>query len=268
MSVLVSRIKKFVNRPIGYGTVLSILVGTLLMTGLFWKSQSPELQKYSDLMAALSELKYFDARVDRHIEAATHFGALDTASLMVDISVLREVGRSVSDLLLEMQSENYPLVDTLSGSFEQNLSLRLNRVPRVIYSRIQTRMKLDSLIQNWTLQQAQAPSGTQRQLILARLDTLYALRRVDPSMLNYQVQPNRVGSPEILALYEDCLRQIQQLKELNRPRLQVQADDMIQQSRRQLQNVISSKSLIHQGFYLLSLLFILIVLVLVVRVSR
>jgi len=262
------RIKKFANRPIGYGTALVILLCTLLMTVLFWKSQTPQMQRYSDLIGALSELKYFDARVDRHLEIAYHLGVVDIASLSLDLAALREIGRSVNDLALEIQITDHALEDSLLSLLEQHLIWRTNRVPRLVQARAQMREHLDSLIQKWLAESAVLPAGEKRLKAIARVDSLLSLRHVQAFSQIPALSLHSSEDSEIFALWEECQGQTRMIREISQPKLQMLADDLIQRCRIQLRAAIAAKAQLHQGFYLLSILFFLIVLVLIVRVQR
>jgi|GEM_PF-4583758 len=249
-------LRHLLSRPIGYGTVLTILVVTLLMTALFWKSQSPEVQEYSNLIVALSEFKYFDSKLDRDLELVRNLQPVDPDVVLANISVLRELGRNLV-LSLDPDGRTVPWPElATTQNFEREYSMRYYRAERVIRDREILRRQIDTAR---ALLLDSLKRGNLR--IVGTLDTLWRLG----SGIGLNICDSTSPIKMICAANN---QQLTLLNELRNPSLQVTIDEMIHQFKNRLHTALLEKERIHQSFYLLSILTLLVVVALIVRIPR
>lgn len=250
------RIRRFVNRPIGYGTVVGILLVTLVMTGLFWKVQSPEAQQYAAMSLSLSEFKFFDAKLDGILESSQGLGAVDTMGLLVSTSVLRELGRGVSVAVSDELARGGWAPDSLSGELDRALNVKLMRAERVLRERIKFAQAMDSL-QGLLLDSLARGSRT----ALPSLQAILQIRNgvnLDPSYV-----------PESLRdLVRTNQRQLMAIQDLRKQSVQVVIDEIIERYQSRMHSIIENRDRVNQVFYFLSILTLLAVLVLIVRIPR
>jgi len=253
--VPVQQLRKLLNRPVGYGTILTMLVATLLMTSLFWKSQTPEIQVYTEAINNLVELKYFDMRMERELEAVRQFGMPDLQNFRSAITVLRDLGQEYGSLSLENGASSGS-IDSLSIQLERQLFTRIGLAERLMSSRILMRAHVDSLQSAWTLQLSQGQRG-----VYGKLDTLQRLRAGE-----VLVPPQ--DSTEFNQLLVINQRQQAAFQLSRESQVQLLADELIARYRLLSHDLLLSKERVTRAFYILSLLSLIVVMILAARMKK
>lgn len=261
------RFKSLMNRPIGYGTVAAMLIGTLLMTVLFWKAQNPILEDRNQLILELTEFKYYGSRLELHLIQAQRFGSVDTLAFMTNLNIVRDMGRRIGNRFMDIRASGEEIPDTLLTSLDQAVMIHLNRMEFLLMLREQTRRKLDSLFVKSCQQMEVSRDRHERQQWHQIVKGIRNLR-MGNSVEAWDGDSSFVAWSQLQQLQQDCLNQQKALQELRLPRISVLVEDLIFSLNQKNKETLREKAYIHQGFYLLSLLFLLIVLVQVVRVPR
>jgi len=250
------KLRNLLNRPVGYGTVLTILVATLLMTTLFWKAQTPQMQAYTDAVNNLVELKYFDMRMERELEAARQFGIPDLQAFRAAVTVLRDLGQEYGSLSVDVKTLGYP-VDSMSQALESELFRRISLAENLVSNRLLLRTRLDSLQTSWTLQLSQG-----KREIFGKLDTLQRVRA--GAILVAPAQDTSLWA----VLLATNQRQQTAFQDNRESKVQLLSDDLISSYRMKSHELLLSKERVTQAFYILSMLSILVVLVLAARMKK
>lgn len=251
-----TRVRNFLHRPLGYGTVLGILIVTGVMTALFWKTQSPEVQEYAGMSLTLTELKYYDAKLDAAMENARILGVVDTMEILLASSVLRELGNGVSNAITDRVVRGGWVPDSLSGELDRQLLVRLLRTRVLVRERVLFARVVDS-VQNAYLDSLQAG----RKSVRTKLDAIMRIRQgadVSPAATTQSLEN----------ILETNHRQLIALQDLRRTSMQSVVDEMILQYQERMTKISRAKEIVNVIFYMLSIMTVLAVLVLLVRLRR
>ena len=168
MRSILRKLRYILNRPVGYGTGFSILIGTMLMTLLFWKAQSLEVVSHADMISALSELKYFDARLDRHLAVASQYGELNYNAITVDNYALWALVNSIATIKSESQAQSNNINMEMPGFLQTHLSQKL----QFIDESKQFKKQKDSLFVQWGEDLVNENSPFKRKAIKAKINDL------------------------------------------------------------------------------------------------
>jgi hypothetical protein len=253
------RIQRFLKRPISYRTVSGILVVTVVSTLLFWKAQSMEAQNTSIIILNLSEFKYFDARLDRHLEAAKGLQPLDTSQVLSTLSVLQDLGRNLEEnTILQIERGGW-VPDSLLAAVGRELNARLMLSRVLIRDRAILVAKVDSL--RSVLQDSLSQTKKVSPFMQAQIDSLWKIR------LGW-TPPLSNANSEIQGLIVVAAQQNSAFKNLRQQKLQLLLDDLIRAYQEEMRKNLAEKDRINGAFYLLSLIALLVVVVLLVRIRR
>ncbi|HSQ42180.1 MAG TPA: hypothetical protein VLM37_07885, partial [Fibrobacteraceae bacterium] len=89
---------------------VTALLAIAMSTSLYWKSNSTEFLELSQIIHQLAEFKYFDARLDRQLQAARDFNLPDAAEANFSMAVLHDYGLGYETLTTERRASSlwYP----------------------------------------------------------------------------------------------------------------------------------------------------------------
>ncbi len=91
-----NKIRPLFRRRIQTPWVLAVLLVTLFLTGLFYYSQNQQIIVYSSYADTLTDYKYQEMRLRRSIARLREDGGKDSASIISQTMVLREMAVSLS----------------------------------------------------------------------------------------------------------------------------------------------------------------------------
>lgn len=251
-----TRVKNFLHRPLGYGTVFGILMVTGVMTALFWKAHTPEVLEYGEMGLTLMEVKYYDAKLDVSLQNAQVLGKIDSVELLITTSVLREMGMTISNLAMERQLRGLWFPDSLQAIMERQMILRIWRSQNLVRERARFSATLDSVYGNY-LDSLSAGKSSAR-VVLGILS----------NVRHGEAIPVGAVPPTLKNLMEENLRQLKALQDLRRISMKGIIDETIKVYQVRMAEISRTKERVNMVFYVLSIATVLAVLILLVRLRR
>jgi hypothetical protein len=167
----------FLNKPISYSLLLIAVCSVLLVTWLFWKTNTTGTYTYEIRSSMLEELKLLDVTLERDIEAIKSFRFQDTNQIQLNLSILADLVQQIeNDHLPELSTnpQTHQLFKDLLGAY----ALKFGLIRRYITFRQLSKAEMDQLWSeiNLGLLQAKRDIPVQARLKLHQvMDTLYIL---------------------------------------------------------------------------------------------
>lgn len=143
-----NKIRPIFQRRIQTPWVLAVLLVTLFLTGLFYYSQNQQILVYSGYADTLSDYKYQEMRLRHSMARQRENGSQDSASIISQTMVLREMAVSLSSSAEQLASQGdwMPPI-SLFILFEKKVLTNVSDVKRYLNLRRRWISELNSFYQ-------------------------------------------------------------------------------------------------------------------------